>query len=542
MDLKLGFISRMSVGKKLLASFSTLAGMMVFVALSISGALYGMAEAERKARTEMGAVLLQYEREIDHIVWANNLANSLLAKRSFDGQLDPKQCAFGRWFYDFKQSAYYKNASDEFRRAVDALEAPHVDLHGSAAEIVKANTHESAYSIYQSRTISHLNVVRTQLDQLRNLLRAEQDRFVAEAEQASKDAMKIVWWSTAFAIFIALFLSRTLSILIARPMAALREKATDIAKGNLLSEPMRVESSDEIGQASLAFNQMQEELRTLITNLVGISKQLADEAAHVSESTAKTNVDLQTQAMEIDQLATAMNEMSATITEVAQHAQTTSEATEESQRYSGEGQQVVQTVISSIRTLAKELDNASTVISTVEQESLNIGAILDTIQSIAEQTNLLALNAAIEAARAGEQGRGFAVVADEVRTLAARTQQSTSEIKAMIERLQSSSTSAVNSMVAGVQQANYSVQEADKAGSALQKITGSVTSITDMTHQIASATEEQSLVVKEMDRNLVQVNKLSDQTKQRSRDSDEAAEKLRSTADELLSYTKRFTL
>lgn len=542
MASSIGIIGSMSVGKKLVTSFGFMAVLILFVAITISVSLSNMEKSVAQAREQMGVVLLQYERELDHLAWANGLANSLLFNRAFTGQLDPTQCAFGRWYNEFRKSEAYVTATPELRRAIDALDKPHNELHASAQDIAKATNGRDSFVIYEQRTLPHLASMRQQLNELRSLLRTQRQVYLEAAEAAEDRANVMVWLTTALAIAIAGMLAMLLRSLISRPMKALKKKAERIAEGDLTMPPMRVESADEVGLAAAAFNTMQDQLSVLVRDLSNSADTLAVEAGVVSESTAQTDNDLRKQASEIEQLATAMNEMAATISEVAQHAQSTSDATGESQRFANDGQGIVTKVMESIRSLASGVDEASTVIATVQQESVNIGTILDTIQAIAEQTNLLALNAAIEAARAGEQGRGFAVVADEVRTLAARTQHSTSEIKTLIERLQQSSTTAVNSMTAGVKQANYSVQEADKAGDALQQITLSVTSITDMTHQIASATEEQSLVVKEMDRNLIQVNQLTESTKERSSVADEASERLEKTARELQVITKRFKL
>ncbi|MFY9179810.1 MAG: methyl-accepting chemotaxis protein [Venatoribacter sp.] len=541
MSHQIGFIGRLSVRAKLLVSFGLLAFLLLIVACAIVYAVNNMDAANEQAQARSERILNQYQREIDHLVWANELANSLVFATPFHGQLDPSQCAFGKWYDEFRKGDIYRQASPALRQALDNLNQPHQTLHASARSITKTSERSTAFGQYQNTTLPALSSMRSELDKVRRLLNEEQQRYVAQAKAEADKALTTVWSLSFVAIFLAIVLATVLSRLISRPMRALKNKAERIARGDLTAAPMRIEAEDEIGLAAEAFNQMQNQVSGLISGLVKSADDLAIQAGLVSQSTAKTNIDLQKQAGEIEQLATAMNEMSATIAEVAQHAQLTSQATGDSQRSAQTGQSTVRNVIDSIRTLARRVEDASEIISSVRQESVNIGAILDTIQAIAEQTNLLALNAAIEAARAGEQGRGFAVVADEVRNLAARTQQSTAEIKTLIDRLQTSSSSAVESMEAGVSQAEHSVEEADKAGAALQLITDSVTTITDMTHQIASATEEQSLVVKEMDRNLIQVNQLTEQTKAHSLMADEAADKLDATARKLKDYTSRFT-
>jgi methyl-accepting chemotaxis protein len=220
----------------------------------------------------------------------------------------------------------------------------------------------------------------------------------------------------------------------------------------------------------------------------------------------------QQQQSEIDQIATAMNEMATTVQDVARNASAAADAArranEESQKGRGE---VVQTM-DAIDAVAREVESAASVIHKLAADSNSIGTVLDVIRGIAEQTNLLALNAAIEAARAGEQGRGFAVVADEVRTLATRTQESTQEIQKMIEQLQVGAKNAVQVMEQGRSKAQASVQQAARAGQSLDTITAAVGTIDDMNTQIASAAEEQGAVADEINRNIVSISQIASQT------------------------------
>jgi methyl-accepting chemotaxis protein len=227
---------------------------------------------------------------------------------------------------------------------------------------------------------------------------------------------------------------------------------------------------------------------------------------------SQSNTGIQQQSSEIDQVATAIEEMSATVQEVARNAAAAADAADRANTASSNGNSVVSGVGASIQSLSKEVNQATTIIRELESESDNIGTVIDVIRGIAEQTNLLALNAAIEAARAGEQGRGFAVVADEVRTLASRTQQSTEEIHAMIDRLQQGARNAVNAMQAGQEKSGDSVSKSEEARAALQSIETAVGEINDMNVQIASAAEEQSAVAEEINRNVVAIRDISRQT------------------------------
>ncbi|NHZ69797.1 MAG: methyl-accepting chemotaxis protein, partial [Thermotogales bacterium] len=228
--------------------------------------------------------------------------------------------------------------------------------------------------------------------------------------------------------------------------------------------------------------------------------------------TSTTREGVQRQKSEIDQVATAMTEMAATVQEVARNAATAAGAARDANEEAGSGKRVVKETIQAINSLAGEVQSASDVINQLAADSEAIGGVLDVIRGIAEQTNLLALNAAIEAARAGEQGRGFAVVADEVRTLAQRTQTSTQEIQSMIEKVQSGARNAVNVMESGREQAAGSVSKAGEAGTSLETINSAVSAINDMNMQIASAAEEQSAVAEEINRNIVNIGIVADET------------------------------
>jgi methyl-accepting chemotaxis protein len=235
-----------------------------------------------------------------------------------------------------------------------------------------------------------------------------------------------------------------------------------------------------------------------------------------------------------------MNEMSATVQEVARNAVEAAAAAKDADSTFDEGKQVVDRVISAIGELAGEVESAATVIQQLEVESRNIGSVLDVIKSIAEQTNLLALNAAIEAARAGEQGRGFAVVADEVRTLAGRTQESTQEIEEMISKLQSGTNNAVNVMAAGKEMTQVGVDQAAAAGEALKTINAAVAQISSMNTQIASAAEEQSSVTEEINRSIVSINEVAEQSATGAQHTAEASTDLARLADQLKNLVDRF--
>ncbi len=283
---------------------------------------------------------------------------------------------------------------------------------------------------------------------------------------------------------------------------------------NQLMQKVYTGSNDEAGQLLLALKMLQSELGAVIGRMADSSGRLASTAQHSAATAQQTYQNVMRQQAETDQVATAMSEMSTTVRVVAGNAAQAAEAARQASQAAETGQQVVTQTTASIRALADEVVKATKVIHQLETSSENIGTVLDVIKGIAEQTNLLALNAAIEAARAGEQGRGFAVVADEVRTLAQRTQQSTQDIRGMIEGLQSGARDAVHAMEQSRTRAENSVQQAAQAAISLEAITQAVATINDMNIQIASAAEEQSATTEEINRNVVNISQIAEQTAQ----------------------------
>jgi methyl-accepting chemotaxis protein len=281
-------------------------------------------------------------------------------------------------------------------------------------------------------------------------------------------------------------------------------------------------------------------LRDIILHVTDSTTQLSTAAEQMAIVTDQANQTVVNQKSETDQVATAMNEMTATVAEVARSAASAAESANAAQEQTDNGQRIVGETVTVIQQLAEGVERAADVILQVESDSDQIGTVLDVIKGIAEQTNLLALNAAIEAARAGEQGRGFAVVADEVRTLASRTQESTQEIQSMIERLQQSSKQAVEAMDQGRSQAETGVEYVNKAGESLHEITQAVSAINDMNRQIASAAEEQNSVAEEVNRNILNINQLSDQTVETSDQISSAGQNLEHLAVELQQLVGQF--
>jgi methyl-accepting chemotaxis protein len=338
-------------------------------------------------------------------------------------------------------------------------------------------------------------------------------------------------------VILALLLTRS----IVSPLARALQAAEEIAGGNL-TKHILVDGKDEPARLLGALVVMQQNLRKTIEQISGSATQLASAAEELTAVTDEASRGLQQQNQEIEQAATAVNEMTAAVEEVARNAVSTSEASQQSNHTAKEGRDRVVETVSAIQAMTQDVQTTSQLIEGLAAQGRDIGKVLDVIRSIAEQTNLLALNAAIEAARAGEAGRGFAVVADEVRALAHRTAQSTSEIEQMVAGIQNGTGQAVQSMQLNTQRTQTTLDLARAAGVALEQITGAISQINERNLVIASASEEQAQVSREVDRNLVNIRDLATQSAAGAHQTSAASNELSRLAVDLNGMVSRFVI
>ena len=352
--------------------------------------------------------------------------------------------------------------------------------------------------------------------------------------------LEIIEISIVIAVLtIVFFLFAGLYFSVAENIEKIGHATKQVADGDLKVR-IKLDTKDEMQNIATDFNDMTEKVEALVQQIMSATAQLAAAAEELSAVASDSGRNIANQTSEIDQVATAMNEMAATVQEVANNATQAAGAATNADNEAKGGKQIVTQTAQAIQELADNVEESAKVIHQLEQDSENIGTVLDVIKGIAEQTNLLALNAAIEAARAGEQGRGFAVVADEVRTLASRTQESTDEIQAMIEKLQAGSRNAVSAMENGRAKAQSGAEQAREAAESLEAITRAVTTISEMNTMIASAAEEQTSVANEMNESIVKINQLGQSTSSGAEQTSSSSQEMSNLATQLQTLVAQF--
>lgn len=328
---------------------------------------------------------------------------------------------------------------------------------------------------------------------------------------------------------------------IVKPVTALAEDARRLAEGDL-QVAIAVESTDEIGQLGNAFRTMSENLKSTIRQVTDTAATVASASHQLSGTAEQLATGTEEMACQASTVATASEEMSATSSSIAQNCHQAADSSSQASQVATIGSGVVSTSISIMEQISKRVQSTAETVKTLGQRSDQIGAIVATIEDIADQTNLLALNAAIEAARAGEQGRGFAVVADEVRALAERTTRATHEISTMIKNIQSETRAAVTAMEQGVKEVEQGTVEAGRSGEALQEILMQINEVTMQVNQIATAAEEQTATTNEITNNIMQISQVVQETSRGAHESAAASDDLAKMAEQLQTLVQRFKL
>nr|WP_324726508.1 methyl-accepting chemotaxis protein [Pseudomonas chlororaphis] len=432
------------------------------------------------------------------------------------------------------------NALNNLASLPAKLPEQHLANLQQATEALKG--YRSAVSEFRDSQVASAAALKRMAAQGDRLMEVSKQLTAAQTHKRDSDAARArstLAIVTALALLFGLVAAWSITRQIVIPLRQTLKVVERVASGDL-SENLQVERRDELGQLQRAMQRMTLSLRELIGGISDGVTQIASAAEQLSAVTEQTSAGVNSQKVETDQVATAMNEMAATVQEVARNAEEASEAAVAADQQAREGDKVVGEAIAQIERLAAEVGNSTAAMGHLKQESDKIGSVLDVIKSVAQQTNLLALNAAIEAARAGEAGRGFAVVADEVRSLAQRTQKSTEEIEELIVGLQNGTQEVANIMDNSRNLTDSSVELTRRAGGSLENITRTVSAIQAMNQQIAAAAEQQSAVAEEINRSVLNVRDVSEQTSAASEETAASSVELARLGTHLQTLVGRF--
>jgi methyl-accepting chemotaxis protein len=433
---------------------------------------------------------------------------------------------------DRRQLAELRQASDSYHSIIDHV----VELHRAGKK------KEATDLIHDPKS----DAVRADLKKIVDDFaeRQNEHKTKARAEQAATEAsterlmLILALVGLAVGVVVAILIARSIVAAVSRMVAMLQE----IAANNLAIEDMEITSQDEIGKAGAALNSMKNNLREIMQSIAGTAEHVASASEEISAGATQTASGSETQKDQVHQIATAMQEMSATVREVSDNSNKAADSSRQATETARGGGAIVEDTLSLMRSIAGSVRETAKSVQELGNRSDQIGKIVGVIDDIADQTNLLALNAAIEAARAGEQGRGFAVVADEVRKLAERTTKATKEIAEMIQSVQTETRGAVDKMQSGTQQVEKGVEVTAKAGDALKQIIGQTEHVGEMVTHIATAATEQSSATEQVNANMEQINKLVAESAEGAQQSAKACEQLSSLAFELQNLVSRFKL
>lgn len=537
-------LRNMGIGLRASLSFAVLAGLLVLVGLFGLGQMAKLRESAAIIETAWMPSIENIHDSAANVAAIRLEALRLLttdesAVRERSKGLIGKERAQLQERLDNHQALL---SNDQERQLLDQLKATaagYMTIVDQLIQRVDQDEQMQALTLLTDKLTPQGVILGRSLDALIDFNQQGAQDAAQSAAQVYQSAQWIVGVIIAVALIATLLLAWLLTRSITTPLAQALRAARTIAAGDL-SQSIHVQGKDEPAQLLGALATMQEQLQATIRGISESAQQLASAAEEMSSVMEQSTRGLQAQNDEIEQAATAVTQMSAAVDEVAGNAVSSAEASQASDEDSKHGHYQISETISSIQNLVNEVLDASGKAEGLAVQAQDISKVLEVIRGIAGQTNLLALNAAIEAARAGEAGRGFAVVADEVRSLAQRTQDSTEEIEQMITGIQQGTQDTVGALTSSAEHASQTLQRANSAGSALEKITAAISQINQRNLVIASAAEQQASVAREVDRSLVNIRDLSTQTAAGATQTSAASQELSRLAVDLNGLVTRF--
>jgi methyl-accepting chemotaxis protein len=529
----------MTISKRLYLGIGILAVILIGLALFLQ---LNIEKTETQIMDIHGYIELQESlsaRIVDHYKWADGLAMTMLLGKEFKGQIDHTKCALGKWYYA-------TTPPKEIEEAFKKMEEPHRLFHATAPRIIDAvnkGNIDLAKKIYYEETKPLLKQTQETLDEMKIGVGKLTAREIADmhSSQIRMRTTFIIVYAGIIGMLIMLIAGSTVFLVrpIKKGLSNISEWVKEMAGGNL-AKKIDIYSKDEIGDMASELDKMTKKLKSIMAELKSTADNVASASNQLSASSEQMSRGTTEQSGRASQIATSSSEMSQTVIDIAKNASNIASAAGDAAKTAQDGGDVVNKSVQEVKAIAGTVSETAKMVSSLGERSKQIGEIVSVINDIADQTNLLALNAAIEAARAGEQGRGFAVVADEVRKLAERTAKATSEIGDMIKAIQDEVQKAVTSMNEGTKRVNVGVELSTQAGNALQGIVKSVNNLQTMVQQIASATEEMSTVSETISGDIETIATVSKETSAGSEQIAHASSDLARLASNLQNIVRQF--